>query len=207
MRFAGTPPRSHAEFVCLLTLNFRAFFLISIIVFAGATVPAIWSHTVATGHAERALLFRNRLPKKNQLYRVLFGLLSGCISTASRARQKKLVFCYSSPPKPCLERAQWATDSFPRPFIFIFPAIWHVVLLHTGKLILQHFLQRRDFFDIFASKQGAFCAFTFPFLFRRNDISGGPCRGAPTGVSPPRRAHSFKKTKQKEKTKNKLLLI
>ena len=71
---------------------------------------------------------------------------------------------------------------------------------------LQHFLQRRDFFDIFASRQGAFCAFTFPCLFRRNDISGGPCRGAPTGVSrvptgvsPPRRAQSFKKKEKREK--------
>ena len=55
-----------------------------------------------------------------------------------------------------------------------------------------------DFFDIFASRQGAFCAFTFPCLFRRNDISGGPCRGAPTGVSPPRLALSFKNKNKKQ---------
>ena len=55
------------------------------------------------------------------------------------------------------------------------------------------FLQRKDIYVIFASRQGTFCSFIFSFLFRRNDISGGPCRGASIGVSPPRRAHSFKK--------------
>ena len=37
------------------------------------------------------------------------------------------------------------------------------------------------------------CSLSFSFFFRRNDISGSPSRGASTGVSPPRRAHSFKK--------------
>ena len=40
--------------------------------------------------------------------------------------------------------------------------------------------------------------YTRSFLFRRNDISGGPCRGASIGVSPPRRAHSFKKKERKK---------
>ena len=55
------------------------------------------------------------------------------------------------------------------------------------------FFAAQRYFVIFASRQGAFCSFTFSFLFRRIDISGGPSRGASTGVSPPRRAHSFKK--------------
>merc|ERR1712078_232655 len=65
--------------------------------------------------------------------------------------------------------------------------------------------KRRDIYVIFASRQGTFCSFTFSFLFRRNDISGGPCRGASIGVSPPRRAHKKKKGgkrgKQREKRK------
>ena len=66
--------------------------------------------------------------------------------------------------------------------------------LHPSKLIFTaFFLQRRDIYDIFASRQGTFCSLTSSFLFRRNDISGGPCRaGASIGVSPPRRAHSKK---------------
>ena len=37
--------------------------------------------------------------------------------------------------------------------------IWYLLL----------FLQRRDIYVIFASRQGTFCSFTFSFLFRRND--------------------------------------
>ena len=40
------------------------------------------------------------------------------------------------------------------------------------------------------------------FNVSRNDIFGGPCRGASIGVSPPRWAHSFKKRKKREKKKN-----
>ena len=43
------------------------------------------------------------------------------------------------------------------------------------------------------------CSLSFSFFFRRNDISGSPSRGASTGVSPPRRAHSFKKKGKKKK--------
>ena len=41
------------------------------------------------------------------------------------------------------------------------------------------------------------------FNVSRNDIFGGPCRGASIGVSPPRRAHrKKKKEKKREKKKN-----
>ena len=38
---------------------------------------------------------------------------------------------------------------------------------------LRHFLQRRDIYDIFASRQGTFCSLTFSFIYRRNDILSG----------------------------------
>ena len=99
----------------------------------------------------------------------------------------------SSPPK-------WATDSFPRSFIFIFPALWHVVLLHTGKLIFATFFAAQRFFRHLCIKAGRFLCIYFSMSFSQKwhfwrPMPGGTHRGVPTAPG------SFLKKRKKKKKK------
>ena len=72
------------------------------------------------------------------------------------------------------------------------------------------FLQRRDFFDLIASKQdrilsGTFLSIHFSIFFSRNDVSGQCLRGAEGESSPqsPPAGAFLKKKRKKEKKEEK----